>query len=132
MTEKSEKPTGPWRIFEAVGFPGWWGILDAEAGDDADPILYPQKICREYVENIIDAHNAAIAKQEGKVWRREKWLESSKGERDALRAAVRGLLAHSGIADAGADMKDAEDHAAESKARAALNFNSATYQKTVV
>lgn len=42
-------------------------------------------------------------------------------ERDVLREAVCGLLAHSGIADAGADMKDPEDHAAESKARDALN-----------
>lgn len=38
----------------------------------------------------------------------------------SLLAALYGMLAHSCVADAGADMKDDEDHAAERAARAAI------------
>lgn len=48
-----------WRVFEAIER-GWWGI-EIEDDNDADPILYSQKaLSREKLEDIVDAHNAAI------------------------------------------------------------------------
>ena len=37
-----------------------------------------------------------------------------------MHEALKGMLDHSCVADAGEDMKDAEDHAAERRARAIL------------
>lgn len=48
-----------WRVFEAIEH-GWWGI-EIDGDNDADPILYSQNaLSREKLEDIVDAHNAAI------------------------------------------------------------------------
>jgi hypothetical protein len=50
---------GQWRVFEDIN-PGWRGI-EIEGDNDADPILYPQKISRERLDRIVSAHNAALS-----------------------------------------------------------------------
>lgn len=50
---------GRWRVFESAFGRGWWGI-EIDGDLDADAILPPQKIAREDLEAIVDAHNAAL------------------------------------------------------------------------
>lgn len=62
---------GRWRVFESAFGRGWWGI-EIDGGLDADAILPPQKIAREDLEAIVDAHNAALTpapQPEGQVRR---------------------------------------------------------------
>jgi hypothetical protein len=56
---------GRWRVFEDTT-PGYWGIELEDAGNDDDAILYPQKIHRDTVARIVDAHNAALATTDGR------------------------------------------------------------------
>ena len=51
-----------WRMFEDTT-PGYWGIELENAGNDDDAILYPQKIQRDTVVRIVEAHNAALTKE---------------------------------------------------------------------
>lgn len=55
---------GRWRVIEAATAPGYWGIEREDAGNDDDAILYPQKIHRDTVARIVEAHNAALATTE--------------------------------------------------------------------
>lgn len=45
-----------WRVFEDITH-GWWGI-EVDGDNDADPILYPIKINRERLDNIVEQFNA--------------------------------------------------------------------------
>lgn len=53
-------------------------------------------------------------------------LSALLGENARLTEALEAMLRHSCVADSGADMKDAEDHAAERRARAALSATGAS------
>lgn len=55
----SSNTAGRWRAFEDTT-PGYWGIELQDAGNDDDAILYPQKIHRDTVARIVEAHNAAL------------------------------------------------------------------------
>lgn len=48
-----------WRVFEDTT-PGYWGIELEAAGNDGDAIMCPQKIHRNTVARIVEAHNAAL------------------------------------------------------------------------
>ena len=48
-----------WRVFEDTT-PGYWGIELEDVGNDDDAVLYPQKIHRDTVARIVEAHNAAL------------------------------------------------------------------------
>lgn len=52
---------GRWRVIEAATAPGYWGIELEDSGNDDDAILYPQKIHRDTVTRIVEAHNAALS-----------------------------------------------------------------------
>lgn len=51
----------PWRVFEDITH-GWWGI-EVDGDNDADPILYPIKINRERLDNIVERFNEAITNE---------------------------------------------------------------------
>lgn len=59
-TPQPKKLGNRWRVIEAATAPGYWGIELEDAGNDDDAILYPQKIHRDTVARIVEAHNAAI------------------------------------------------------------------------
>ena len=48
-----------WRVFESAFGRGCWGI-EIDGDLDADAILPPQKLAREDLVAIVDAHNAAL------------------------------------------------------------------------
>jgi hypothetical protein len=48
-----------WRVFEDITH-GWWGI-EIDGDNDGDPIMYPQKMSRKYLDGIVNAHNASVS-----------------------------------------------------------------------
>lgn len=53
-----------WRVIEAATARGYWGIELEDADNDDDAILYPQKIHRDTVARIVEAHNASISTED--------------------------------------------------------------------
>ncbi|WP_457659565.1 hypothetical protein [Sinorhizobium medicae] len=57
VADKRNSKKSKWRVFEDTTH-GYWGI-EIDGDQDADPIMYPIKIRREVLDNIVAAHNAA-------------------------------------------------------------------------
>lgn len=72
-------------------------------------------------ETALKASVAKVTELEAKLREKNEAIAAKDAEIERLREALKGMLGHSCVADAGDDMKDAEDHEAERRARSALS-----------
>ena len=108
---KAAHTPGPW-AYRPQKYDDWGYVRGAQRDDGFYPF-----ICQAKDSRATEADENEARKNGTDPWEANARLIAAAPD---LLEALEAMLAHSGVADAGADMKDAEDHAAESKARAAI------------
>ena len=107
-----------WRVFEDITH-GWWGI-EIDGDIDADPVLYPKKMNREYLDGIVEAYNSALASHTSALAEKDARIAELEAALDSIR--VYGSDTLSGRVDGPADKDWYRDGVREmrNRARAAL------------